>query len=222
MKQTQETFQRFSRTGNIIFVFRDSLMRVYIVFRQRQGWQTRIQSLRGRKGVSEGQQRCTAYFCKIWQSTFRTNTATICGKRYASVNGVFKKKYFEIKVKEQMNLETDNFRADETFPEAQLPKMGKVAMKVLSIKDEEFYEGMGKYFVTIAQEAGYGNTLLALGRRIRDFFLNLDNLHDYLKFTFPKMKAPSFFIEAEDENGLHMQYRTRRKGFHYYVQGQVG
>ena len=120
-----------------------------------------------------------------------------------------------------MNLETDTFAAGETFPEAQLPKMGKVAMKVLSLKDEEFYEGMGKYFITIAQEAGYGNTLLALGRRIRDFFLNLDNLHDYLKFQFPKMKAPSFFIEFEDENGLHMQYRTRRKGFHYYVQGQV-
>lgn len=120
-----------------------------------------------------------------------------------------------------MSLETDTFAAGETFPESQLPKMGKVAMKVLSIKDEEFYEGMGKYFITIAQEAGYGNTLLALGRRIRDFFLNLDNLHDYLKFTFPKMKAPSFFIEFEDENGIHMQYRTRRKGFHYYVQGQV-
>lgn len=119
-------------------------------------------------------------------------------------------------------METDSFRADESFPESQLPKMGKVAMKVLSLKDEEFYEGMGRYFVTIAQEAGYGNTLLALGRRIRDFFLNLDNLHDYLKFSFPKMKAPSFFIEAEDENGLSMQYRTRRKGFHYYVQGQVG
>ena len=126
-----------------------------------------------------------------------------------------------IKVKEQMNLEVDSFPASETYPEAQLPKMGKVAMKVLSIKDEEFYEGMGKYFVTLAQEAGYGNTLLALGRRIRDFFLNLDNLHDYLKYSFPKMKAPSFFIEFEDENGLHMQYRTRRKGFHYYVQGQV-
>ena len=128
----------------------------------------------------------------------------------------------EIKVKEQMSLETDSFRADESFPESQLPKMGKVAMKVLSLKDEEFYEGMGRYFVTIAQEAGYGNTILALGRRIRDFFLNLDNLHDYLKFTFPKMKAPSFFIESEDETGLHMQYRTRRKGFHFYVQGQVG
>ena len=124
------------------------------------------------------------------------------------------------KVKEQLSLE--DFVANESYPEQQLMKMGKTAMKILSLKDEEFYEGMGKYFVTIAQEAGYGNTLLALGRRIRDFFLNLDNLHDYLKYTFPKMKAPSFFIEFEDENGLHMQYRTRRKGFHFYVQGQVG
>ena len=99
--------------------------------------------------------------------------------------------------------------------------MGKTAMKVLGIKDEEFYEGMGKYFVTLAKDAGYERTLLQLGRRIRDFYLNLDNLHDYLKYTFPKMKAPSFFIEDENETHLMMQYRTRRKGFHFYVQGQV-
>merc|ERR1719244_175464 len=99
--------------------------------------------------------------------------------------------------------------------------MGKTAMKILSMKDEEFYEGMGRYFVTLAKDAGYERTILQLGRRIRDFFLNLDNLHDYLKYTFPKMKAPSFFIETEDASSLMMQYRTRRRGFHYYVQGQA-
>jgi len=125
------------------------------------------------------------------------------------------------KVREQMNLETDSFPSNETYPEAQLGKMGKTCMKILSLKDEEFYEGMGKYFVTLCQECGYEKLLLQLGRRIRDFYLNLDNLHDYLKYTFPKMKAPSFFIEAEDEGSLHMQYRTRRRGFHFYVQGQV-
>ena len=36
-------------------------------------------------------------------------------------------------------------------------------------------------------------------RYIRDFLLNLDNFHDYLKFTFPRMKAPSFFVENETE-----------------------
>ncbi|XP_023339626.1 soluble guanylate cyclase 88E [Eurytemora carolleeae] len=35
------------------------------------------------------------------------------------------------------------------------------------------------------------------------------------------MKAPSFFIEDEDPTKLVMQYRTRRRGFHYFVQGQV-
>ena len=91
-----------------------------------------------------------------------------------------------------------------------------------SLKDEEFYEGMGKYFVQLATDAGYRNLLLALGRGIRDFFLNLDNLHDYLKFTFTKMKAPSFFVDTENEGMIMLQYRTRRRGFHFYVQGQVG
>ena len=76
-----------------------------------------------------------------------------------------------------------------------------------SLKDEEFYEGMGKYFVQLATDAGYRNLLLALGRGIRDFFLNLDNLHDYLKFTFTKMKAPSFFVETESESMIMLQYR---------------
>ena len=124
------------------------------------------------------------------------------------------------KVKEQINLEQE-FIANETYPEAQLGKMGKTAMKILSLKDEEFYEGMGKYFVQLATDAGYHYLLVQLGRGIRDFFLNLDNLHDYLKFTFTKMKAPSFFIDTEDENSITLQYRTRRRGFHFYVQGQV-
>jgi len=125
------------------------------------------------------------------------------------------------KVKEQLNLEVDAFPASDTFPEAQVGKMGKTAMKILSMKDEEFYEGMGKYFVTLAKDAGYERTILQLGRGLRDFFLNLDNLHDYLKYTFPKMKAPSFFVDSETEENLMLQYRTRRRGFHYYVQGQV-
>ena len=35
------------------------------------------------------------------------------------------------------------------------------------------------------------------------------------------MKAPSFFIASEDENGMMMEYRSKRRGFQYYVQGQV-
>merc|ERR1711953_957433 len=99
--------------------------------------------------------------------------------------------------------------------------MGKTAIKLLGITDEEFYEGMGVFFITLAQDLGYGMLLSCLGRYFRDFFVNLDNLHDYLKFTFPRMKAPSFFIAEESADGVTMEYRSKRRGFQYYVQGQI-
>merc|ERR1719394_920418 len=99
--------------------------------------------------------------------------------------------------------------------------MGKTAMKLLGMGDEEFYEGMGVFFVALAQNLGYGMLLSSLGRCFRDFFVNLDNLHDYLKFTFPRMKAPSFFIAEENESGIMMEYRSKRRGFQFYVQGQI-
>ena len=34
-------------------------------------------------------------------------------------------------------------------------------------------------------------------------------------------KAPSFFIAIENEDGMTMEYRSKRRGFQYYVQGQV-
>lgn len=70
---------------------------------------------------------------------------------------------------------------------------------MLDIKDEEFYEGMGVAFVDLTRQAGFYKLLENLGRQLRDFFLNLDNLHDYLKLQFPRLKPPSFFVENETE-----------------------
>ena len=119
------------------------------------------------------------------------------------------------------NFIQENFGIADIFPEGQILKMGKTAMKLLEMKDEEFYEGMGVYFVALATDLGYGLMLQSVGRRFRDFFVNLDNLHDYLKFTFQRMKAPSFFIADETPDGMLMEYRSKRRGFQYYVQGQV-
>ena len=72
------------------------------------------------------------------------------------------------------------------FPEGVVLKMGKTAQKLTGVTDEEFFEGMGMYFVGMATSIGYGALLEGLGRKFRDFVANLDNLHDYQKFTFPR------------------------------------
>ena len=96
-------------------------------------------------------------------------------------------------IKEKMEIQEENFGIADVFPEGQVTKMGKTAMKIIGIKEEEFYEGMGVYFIALATELGYGLILSCLGRRFRDFFVNLDNLHDYLKFTFQRFLTKSHF-----------------------------
>ena len=77
-------------------------------------------------------------------------------------------------IKGALKLESDEFNVFEIFPEGQIIKMGKKSMQILEMKDEEFYEGMGMYFVKLTQELKYDKFILNLGRNIRDFFLNLD------------------------------------------------
>ncbi len=45
-----------------------------------------------------------------------------------------------------------SFPPEDNFPESQLIKMGKKAIQLLGVKDEEFYEGMGTYFVEMTNK----------------------------------------------------------------------
>lgn len=51
--------------------------------------------------------------------------------------------------------------------------------------------------------------------------IGLDNLHEYLKFSYPRMQAPSFICENESRQGLTLHYRSKRRGFVYYTMGQI-
>jgi guanylate cyclase len=56
---------------------------------------------------------------------------------------------------------------------------------------------------------------------MRDFLNGLDNLHEYMRFSYPKLKPPSFFVEKESTEGLTLHYRSKRKGYMSYVKGQL-
>ena len=54
--------------------------------------------------------------------------------------------------------------------------------------------------------------------KIKIFLFNEFNLK---MFSFLRMKAPSFFIAEESNEGVTMEYRSKRRGFQFYVQGQI-
>lgn len=67
--------------------------------------------------------------------------------------------------------------------------------------EKEFFDQMGVHFVGFVGQYGYDRVLSVLGRHVRDFLNGLDNLHEYLKFSYPRMRAPSFICENETRQG---------------------
>lgn len=47
-----------------------------------------------------------------------------------------------------------------------------------------------------------------LGRHVRDFVNGLDNLHEYLRFSYPKVQPPTFFCQEESATGVTLHYRS--------------
>ena len=67
-----------------------------------------------------------------------------------------------------------------------MARLSKKAFQFLGCADSEFFEGMGYHFVNFLDQFGYGDVLALLGRQLRDFLNGLDNLHEYLKFSYPR------------------------------------
>jgi guanylate cyclase len=82
-------------------------------------------------------------------------------------------------------------------------------------------ELVGREFIFFVSQYGYDRMIRVLGRHMRDFINGIDNLHEYMRFSYEKMKPPSFFVEKETSSGLILHYRTRRKGLLHYFIGQI-
>ncbi|KAH0557648.1 soluble guanylate cyclase 88E [Cotesia glomerata] len=135
-----------------------------------------------------------------------------------------RQKYGEDKWEEIRRLaavDQPSFSVHQVYPETLIPRLAKKAIAILGISEKEFFDQMGVHFVSFVGQYGYDRVLSVLGRHVRDFLNGLDNLHEYLKFSYPRMRAPSFICENETRQGLTLHYRSKRRGFVYYTMGQI-
>lgn len=124
-------------------------------------------------------------------------------------------------IRRQASVEQPSFSVHQVYPENLIPRLAKKAIQVLGVTEKEFFDQMGVHFVGFVGQYGYDRVLSVLGRHVRDFLNGLDNLHEYLKFSYPRMRAPSFICENETRQGLTLHYRSKRRGFVYYTMGQI-
>ncbi|KAK3103807.1 hypothetical protein FSP39_022035 [Pinctada imbricata] len=93
---------------------------------------------------------------------------------------------------------------------------------VLKDKTKEgFFQYFGQCFVLFFSNYGYDKIMRVAGRNYRDFLHEIDNLHEMMRYSYSKMRSPSFLVVSEDSNGCILRYRSKRKGFQNYVIGQL-
>lgn len=113
------------------------------------------------------------------------------------------------------------FVTHEVYSDSVMSRLVQAAAEELDQQPTVIMRQFGEYFVQCIGQYGYARLLRVLGRDMRDFLNGLDDLHEYLRFSYPKMKPPSFFVESETPQGMLLHYTTCRRGFLDYVIGQL-
>ncbi|XP_016089676.1 soluble guanylate cyclase 88E-like [Sinocyclocheilus grahami] len=107
------------------------------------------------------------------------------------------------------------------YSESVIPRIAKAASGVTGTPYNELMNSWGVYFLGFVGKYGYDRILKVLGRHVRDFVNGLDNLHEYLRFSYPKVQPPTFFCQEESATGVTLHYRSKRKGYLHYAMGQL-
>lgn len=124
-------------------------------------------------------------------------------------------------IQQKCGIHYTGFNAQQKYSETIVTRITRAVSDITGLSTKEIMNLYGEYFVKYMATRGYAPILRVLGRNMRDFLNGLDNLHEYLRFSYPTMKPPSFFCEKETRNGLILHYRSRRRGYLHYVKGQI-
>jgi len=102
------------------------------------------------------------------------------------------------------------FEVHRGYPDDVLPTIADACSAVLfdgNRSADEFLAEFGRCFVGYTSRLGYAPVMRATGRHFRDFLAGIDNLHETMRFSYPRMVSPSFYVSTEDARGCNLHYR---------------
>jgi len=141
-----------------------------------------------------------------------------------SIQKFLREKYGErywANIRRRAKLKNHWFVTHEVYSDSVMHDLVQAAAQELGEERDTVMMMFGEYFVETIGRYGYARLLRVLGRDMRDFLNGLDDLHEYLRFSYPKMGPPSFQCENETPSGMLLHYTSKRKGYLCYVIGQL-
>ncbi|CAH8478478.1 unnamed protein product [Heterobilharzia americana] len=89
---------------------------------------------------------------------------------------------------------------------------------VYTDKDTLLYD-IGRYTIQYLARNGYNKLLTALGKTFKDLLSNMNDHHEYLRYSYHHIKPPTFVILSSTPKCILLEYSTRRPGYNHYAKG---
>jgi predicted hydrocarbon binding protein len=124
-------------------------------------------------------------------------------------------------IKKMVGVQGMQFSRMESYPDAMTYKLVEATSKTLGLSPDQVLEAFGEFWVLYTGKEGYGHLFKMTGDNLRDFLINLDNLHTRVGQNFTNLQPPSFSFNDEDDGRLRMHYHSDRPGLCPMVRGLV-
>ena len=115
-------------------------------------------------------------------------------------------------IKRKAGVNVDYFVSMNPYPDEISYNLVGAASEVLQMPAEEVLRLFGEYWILYTAREGYGHLLAMSGNNLKEFLMNLDNLHTQVGLNFPQLLPPSFRCTEVAENTLILDYFSERAG----------
>ncbi|XP_078587166.1 soluble guanylate cyclase gcy-31-like [Branchiostoma floridae x Branchiostoma japonicum] len=122
-------------------------------------------------------------------------------------------------VRHRAGIKVWTFHLNQTYSDQYILRIARAASELIGKPQETLLREFGANMPSMYADNGYEKTLRTVARHVRGFIDELDNLHEQARYTFPKIKPPSFVCKEESSEGLTIRYYSRRRGLLDLAQG---
>ncbi|XP_019626495.1 PREDICTED: soluble guanylate cyclase gcy-31-like [Branchiostoma belcheri] len=122
-------------------------------------------------------------------------------------------------IRKRAGIRATSFVLNQSYPETFLLRISTAACEYTGETQGDLMYDLGVSLLNFYMRSGYEKVLKVLGRNIASFMNGLDNVHEYYRYKYPKIKPPSFSCQEESSTGITVRYRSKRPGFLHMVRG---
>lgn len=125
------------------------------------------------------------------------------------------------KIKQKAGVDVEVFISNEGYSDEITYQLVAAASEVLGLTVREVLISFGEHWVLKTALHGYGVMMRSGGTTLKEFLINLPNLHTRVQMIYPNLAPPRFECQDVTDISMSLHYFTHRPGLTDFVVGLV-